>query len=425
MTALSTVTPMAGSGLVARAGDLLLVVADQPGADQVLQVFAAAAAEGVDGNTLVRRVAALLATDEDGQLPACAVGGPVQQRFAVLVWGAATAEVAGADGPVRLSGADAITAVSRFVPGPVTTVRLLLPGAGATVDGRLHLAGGVIAGAGLVASDTGSPSIDAAPAADAALAQSPDDVEVPAEPADAAEPEVAGEPEAEEPSPASDPVPAPAQPVAPVAPLAPFGAAVPAQQPVAAAVPHVEYSVVPPAGPYPAPPPFPPAEGPAPVQPEAPRPLVLGVFCKNDHFNDPELRYCQVCGIAMQPDLVPQEGPRPPLGVLLFDDGMTLPLDVDYLLGREPGQDPSVVAGQARPLRVVDPQNQVSRVHLRVALVGWGVHLVDLSANGTYLRQPGEETPVRVAKGESVPLKPGAQIHLGQRWLRYESHRNP
>jgi hypothetical protein len=154
--------------------------------------------------------------------------------------------------------------------------------------------------------------------------------------------------------------------------------------------------------------------------------MVLGVLCKNDHFNDPDLRYCQVCGISMaQQTLIKHEGPRPPLGVLLFDDGMTFRLDIDYLVGRDPALDPAIASGAARPLRVIDPQNQVSRVHLRIALVGWQVQLVDQSANGTYLRPPGQDTPVRVGRGQAVPLKPGAQVYLGQRWFRYESHRNP
>ncbi|HWB35363.1 MAG TPA: hypothetical protein VHA75_04985, partial [Rugosimonospora sp.] len=151
-TEFASVVPLPGAGLLARAGDRLLAVADAPDAAELLRVFAAAAAEGVDGNTLVRRAVALLAADEDGRFPACALGGESQGRFAVLVYGTAKAEVTGADGTVRLSGADAITAVSRFVPGPVTSVRLLLPGVDpATADGRLHLAGGVVTGAGLVA----------------------------------------------------------------------------------------------------------------------------------------------------------------------------------------------------------------------------------------------------------------------------------
>ncbi len=174
-----SVVPLPGAGLVARAGDLLLAVADTPAAAELLAVFAAAAAEGVDGNTLVRRAVALIAADEDGRLPACALGGESQGRFAVLVYGTARAEVTGSDGTVRLSGADAITAVSRFVPGPVTSVRLLLPGAdpAATADSRLHLGGGVVPGIGLVAgtgaAGAGTHPLAAAPAVARPVSSSP------------------------------------------------------------------------------------------------------------------------------------------------------------------------------------------------------------------------------------------------------------
>jgi hypothetical protein len=502
-----SVAPLPGAGLVARAGDLLLTVVDAPGAEELLGVFVAAAAEGVDGNTLVRRAVALIAADEDGRLPACALGGPSQGRFAVLVYGTARAEVTGADGTVRLSGADAITAVSRFVPGPVTSVRLLLPGVdpSATVDSRLFLGGGVVPGAGLVAG-TGAAGSTTHPLAAAPPVATPVSVSAPPVPVTA--PPVVAPPRTPAESPLSTqalsaselldsgPLPgpdamAPARSVAPAESMTPADAMTPgppvAPGPQALPGPPAGPPYPPPAGPpypppapagppYAAPPAGPPYPPPPPPQPSAPpaaqagppappsipslpripdaakpfvsvillpdlqppvepmpapepvdpRPKVLGVLCKNDHFNDPDLRYCQVCGISMaQQTLIKHEGPRPPLGVLLFDDGMTFRLDTDYLVGRDPALDPGVTNGAARPLRVVDPQNQVSRAHLRIALVGWQVQLIDQSANGTYLRLPAQDTPTRMNRGQAVTLKPGAQVYLGQRWFRYESHRNP
>src|SRR5262249_16941881 len=121
------------------------------------------------------------------------------------------------------------------------------------------------------------------------------------------------------------------------------------------------------------------------------RPLVQGVNCKNGHFNDPEARFCQICGISMaQLTHVPRLGVRPALGVLLVDDGATFRLDTDYVIGREPHSDPDVAEGLARPLRIVNSISGVSRRHVRVTLVGWTVQLVDLgSANGTFVRFPG------------------------------------
>ena len=41
-----------------------------------------------------------------------------------------------------------------------------------------------------------------------------------------------------------------------------------------------------------------------------------------------------------------QRRPRPPLGVLVFDDGTRVTLDGDYVLGREPVLDFDVMAGE-------------------------------------------------------------------------------
>jgi hypothetical protein len=172
-----------------------------------------------------------------------------------------------------------------------------------------------------------------------------------------------------------------------------------------------------------APAPPPPPEAPA----AATQPLVEGVDCKNGHFNDPALRFCQLCGIAMlQLTHVTRLGPRPPLGILLLDNGMTLRADADYVVGREPERDPDVAAGRARPLRIADSHGGISRRHLRIRLHGWQVQVVDLdSANGTFVQEPGAREAPPVPAGQAVTIRPGSTVIFGRRRLRYESHRNP
>jgi hypothetical protein len=155
--------------------------------------------------------------------------------------------------------------------------------------------------------------------------------------------------------------------------------------------------------------------------------LIEGVDCKNGHFNDPALRFCQLCGISMlQVTHVTRLGPRPALGILLLDNGMTLRADADYVVGREPAQDPDVVDGRARSLRIADSHGGISRRHLRVRLAGWNVQVIDLhSANGTFVQAPGEHEASRVPAGYPVAISPGSRVIFGRRWLRYESHRNP
>ena len=155
--------------------------------------------------------------------------------------------------------------------------------------------------------------------------------------------------------------------------------------------------------------------------PASDRPAVVveGVLCASEHFNDPEARACRQCGMGLdqQPRSVLRRQ-RPPLGVLVFDDGTRVTLDGDYVLGREPVLDFDVMAGRARPLRISDPEGTVSRLHLRVSLVGWQVEVSDLgSANGSVLRAPGEERTL--APFEPIVLEPGTRIGIGHRSMQY------
>jgi hypothetical protein len=147
--------------------------------------------------------------------------------------------------------------------------------------------------------------------------------------------------------------------------------------------------------------------------------VVEGVLCASEHFNDPDASACRQCGMAL--DQAPRSvlrRQRPPLGVLVFDDGTRVTLDGDYVLGREPVLDFDVMAGRARPLRISDPEGTVSRLHLRVSLVGWQVEVSDLgSANGSVLRAPGEER--RLAPFEPIVLEPGTRIGIGHRSMQY------
>jgi hypothetical protein len=157
----------------------------------------------------------------------------------------------------------------------------------------------------------------------------------------------------------------------------------------------------------------------------APGPSIMGVYCKNGHFDDPDARFCAVCGISMnQQTLVPRLGPRPPLGVLVLDDGAILQLDADYVIGREPGLDASVAAGEARPLPVVDETGTVSRVHAQIRLADWRVLVTDLgSANGTRIGLPDGTALEPLTPQVPALLGPGSRIDLGGCVLRYESHR--
>nr|WP_190868889.1 FHA domain-containing protein [Actinomadura sp. RB99] len=127
----------------------------------------------------------------------------------------------------------------------------------------------------------------------------------------------------------------------------------------------------------------------------------------------------------LQLTLSPFHGPRPPLGVLLLDDGQAVPLEDDHLIGRRPDRAPEVAEGRAHPLRMTDTEESISRRHVLVRLEEWQVNVVDLgSANGTAVRAPGAADFVRLPPDTPVELAPGATVRVGlTRTFRFESNR--
>ncbi|RMI42329.1 FHA domain-containing protein, partial [Actinomadura harenae] len=396
-----------------------------------------AAAAGEGGRGLVNRVIRVLsAADEgDGGPPACAAAGPASDGgVALLVGGGAEARVLAADGrETRIDGTASYAWTERTVPGPVARLDLVLPGAG-EVEPRLRLSSGVVHGGGLrQITQTGRRVAGASPNPAPAAAR-PNRPESSSEPprtriehrASPSSAESASEPPRTRmehkvsASPSASPSPSPS----PGIPVAGAGARPRASSPsVPVAGAGAGGSPEPRAG-----------SGAGPgsgspggrSRPETPH--ILGVNCKNHHFNDPRARYCAVCGISMmQATLAPFKGPRPPLGVLLVDDGQTVPLTADLLIGREPRHAPEVAAKRAVPMRLNDDDGSISRRHTLIRLDGWKVLLVDLgSVNGTAVKPPGAPDFERIAPDTPVPLAPGTVARIGvSRTFRFESNREP
>ncbi len=475
--------------------------------DELLSVVAEVSRSGGGGATLVRRVAALLASDSDERFPACALSGPVSDgRLALLVYGAAMAEVTTNVNTMTLSGVDAVTSVDQLVAGPIERIRLWLPTAGEP-DNRTRLDGGVVAGGGVeFAADTstvdparGRPPVPAQvtsaatwtrPTPPRGVAVSPFAAPVTAPPPPTAGPGPAVDvsyPAAEVPpdgEAASPPLPMPPVTMMPPTAPAPFrmheaavadeippddvstpwsaraetdvarrpetavaadgavdavvvpepdaaagaavaseGAAAPerAVVPDIHAVPDVAVAPEGVAGPESAAVPDPAVAPAGPIEPFH----VIGVFCPKGHFIDPRHPYCPVCGISLaQQTVVAKEGPRPPLGSLVLDDGEAVLLDIDYIIGRDPRQDPDALAGKARPLKIVDAEGVVSRRHARIALVGWDVQIIDLgSSNGTFIQLPGAPERQQLTPHTPIVVRPGTVVTLGRRWLRFEPPR--
>ena len=366
--------PLAGHGVVARHGDLVAVTdGSLPGPDPLLSALTAVAAAADDGTALVLGAARAALGCPGRPAWACA-GVTADGRVAVLVHGRAVATVRVEDGQdVRLTASDSVIPVSRTFAGVTVAVSLAI-GDPVAPDSLCWLGGGVVPGSGLavtLSADVAEPTQDPGPAAGVPEAGVPEggtrvvattvmDVVSASHPPTVFEPATA------------DRAPAPA------------GADSAGD------------------------------DGPDPV-------LVEGVLCPREHFNDPDALHCRQCGISM--DRLPRtfhRRQRPPLGVLVLDDGTRFTLDRNYVIGREPVLDGDVMAGRATPLRVSDANGTVSRLHLRISLASWRVEVSDLgSANGSVIHSANGER--RLAPFEPTVIEPGARIGIGRRSMEYLS----
>jgi hypothetical protein len=436
--------PVPGDGVLARHGDLILLCSleDSQAADDLLDLLEQTATARGDGRQFTDAIAETLHRRAGG--PSVLAFGPSESGFAITVSGGAWADLTTADGTARVEAGHPTMLLRGTVRSPVSGVRGGLSPSEvgvASTDRFSRLDAGTVRAGGLSyyqdgpayrypATGEGAAAQPAAPsaapeptaawaapsAADEAFAQERQATELWQAPGSAEdlEREVTAAPEPYE---AASAAPAPAESAHGIDPAQgqPFeavllldagsasGVDVPAREPLAKVkdLPPGSSSYV------------------------SVGPIVQGVYCKNGHFDDPEALFCAICGISMnQQTLVPRPGERPPLGVLLLDDGSVFQLDSDYVIGREPSLDASVAEGKARPLRISDETGIVSRVHARVHLEGWRVLVTDLgSANGTRVLLPGQPADQPLVPQVPIVLATGSQVDLGGRGFRYESHR--
>ena len=411
--------PGAGTGTLARLGRVVLLVGSTDPAQvaPLLEQAELVAANGGQGRQLVRGFALQLSTASEDQPPFVALA-PHDTGLAVFVQGDAAAVTINGE---RISGADSLAWVERLVSWPIDALEATVDAAGGPGGAIFRLTDGVVPAGGFTVSgahDHGPAmvSVDAEPAVE------------PEPPVVEPEPPVVeqGEPVAEPPAPASPPAPPP--PPAAAAPPPPT----PAPDRPTPAVPeddmgHFDSVLL------------------SQVQEDAPVPLpvvselvnvsqvvdpavvveeVRGVYCKNRHFNDPRQLFCAVCGINMvQQTPVLVDGLRPPLGVIVLDDGAVFQLDSDYLLGRDPASDERVRSEEVRSIAVQDQSNQISRVHARIELRGWDPVLIDNeSTNGTFVNPPKTADWLQLPSGGEHVLTQGTRVRIGHRTLAFNTH---
>ena len=153
--------------------------------------------------------------------------------------------------------------------------------------------------------------------------------------------------------------------------------------------------------------------------------IVRGVRCPDDHHNNPDASYCSLCGrrMGVSRSLVLVDGPRPPLGVLIVDDGATIPVRSDMVIGRSPGDHALVADGHARAVTIDDSAKSISRAHVHVRLDQWDVVLDDLgSSNGTFVWDEQASAWIALTPGEPRVIEGRQRIRMGDREMHFAPH---
>ena len=388
-----------GDGVVLRAPGLTAVAfpTDEEQHELVtafLQAVRDAAGRADAGRQATRSVAGLLAAADSA--PPLGLVGTDGAGLAVLLHGDVEFAYRDGDGAAQtLSGGDAAAWLDRLLDAVPAVWSLARDGAGAA-DEWSDLQAGVARGNGVA---TGSAA--------------------PTTPAPSVETDAATE--VEPPTAPQVEIPAPAPPPAPDVDIEP----VPAADFIAVSLTDPEPDLDE-AEPARDPLPVAGADLPPPPAPEGREESeVHGVLCARGHFNDPSSPFCATCGISMVQqthNLV--KGPRPPLGVLVLDDGSTYVVDRDIVLGREPAVDGRVAGGDVRGITLTDPERAISRVHARVTLHDWEARLSDAgSANGTFVAGRDGTAWTPVTADRPVTLTPGMHVLVGPRVISFDSHR--
>ncbi len=160
-----------------------------------------------------------------------------------------------------------------------------------------------------------------------------------------------------------------------------------------------------------------------PPAPPVNSPLVTARVCPCSAPSPLSAEFCTTCGSSMRREGVTiEQVPRPLLGYLVLDDGVRLPLEDSFVLGRNVPEVVEIADRQYPGISIDSPSKQVSKTHLEVRLVDWTVNVVDLdSANGTYIDDAEGHSPKRLRPNVVEQLAPGDNVHFGDRSFAFEA----
>ncbi|WP_405490937.1 FHA domain-containing protein [Nocardia sp. NBC_00511] len=147
----TTVGLVAGSGLIARFGAVILFLSGESTSTERMLGAAETAADAPDpGVAIAQRLLATVFTGGSAQPPAFGVVAPTDGGILLLLRGSVRATVDGPEGPRLLSGERAMTWADEIIRDPVRRISILSDGAAPTPIPRTDLRAGVVAGGGFI-----------------------------------------------------------------------------------------------------------------------------------------------------------------------------------------------------------------------------------------------------------------------------------
>jgi len=149
---------------------------------------------------------------------------------------------------------------------------------------------------------------------------------------------------------------------------------------------------------------------------------VAGMACINGHLNRPDSALCDVCLAELDRGRGTIVGPRPSLGLLIFDDDRRVPLDRPVIVGTAPPTD-VVIAGEGAETVIIDSDVEgVSATQFEVYFESWDVFVIDRSTTGTFLEDATGRRQ-RLPRHARVKLRTGSVIVFGEHTVRVDSFR--
>jgi hypothetical protein len=387
-----------GDGLIGRFGDTVILIHRGAGpasdADEVAGELLDLAAEvAADPERPANMIAARLATWVIGRMTddvtAFGIVTPVPGGVVMFLRGAVWCEVTQNGSTRQMSGAQALSWVDQIIPAPFE--RLAIGGAaGRPVQAypRSDLRAGVVPGQGFVLTPLEAAS-------------RPEPVASRQEPAGRQELAVGSQPTAagREPA-ASRQEPAASRQQAAAGRQEPVASREQTAASGSGSAPRPGPSASPPASAAPSLPPTGPAERLTVDTSEPAAPPQPTVIARSKPSGRPTAARASAAAPAS-------------LGALASEQGPAIPLDRNYVIGRDPHHDPLVHSGAAEPVAIPDAEQMISRVHLYLSVDNGTVLVRDASsAHGTYVRSPESDEWTRLG-AEPRALLPGWSLRMG------------